>query len=128
MFCLTHKKKQSHFALAFKSKLKGAEITKEITITSHLKQLYKAENSKEMTLLRGPYQVKDMISLQETKVAIKRLGLKATGTDQLRAIHLKDNELKEILSKKLTYAFNEWLHTGHSPKYITESKLLALSK
>jgi hypothetical protein len=70
----------------------------------------------------------DFIRQEEVIAALRSLGNKACGLDQLKDTLLKRHTDDEKITRKITEEFNTWLRKGRLPAYCTKARMIALSK
>ena len=79
-------------------------------------------------IFEGPRQPKYLVTKADIEWALRGLGNKATGIDELEARVIKRKGHRKQLVQKLATTFNHWLTTNKVPKYVKTGKLLNLSK
>lgn len=125
MSWLTRTKPRSHIASRFKFSTELPES--ENTIKSYIQQLY-SDGDALKCLKPMRLRAEDEIRQEEVIAALRKLGNKARGLDQLKDTQLKSFIEDEKFTKKVTAEFNNWLRDGRLPKYCTQARMIALSK
>lgn len=106
----------------------GEEVKTSLPICEYIKQLYKHGQEVKFGIFEGPRQPRYLVTKADVEAAIRSLGNKATGVDELDARVIKRRGHKQQLVQKLATTFNHWLTTNKVPKYVKTGKLLNLSK
>jgi hypothetical protein len=98
----------------------------QVSIANYIGKLYKSDSPTTLPQINKLKDTGDLLTTDDVSAAILKLGNKAIGLDGLKDTQIKLN--KETLVPVLTKRFNEWIKAGKAPDYITNARVVSLSK